>query len=196
MRGVKLPAYFTTLPAPFAPQVWYRSGTMIIAFQSVWRFWPAALLATTGILLLVGVGCATPAPGGGGLDSGYIQPDYAATVNALALSRALPTLTPTPSPLPPTDTPAPTATLAPTPTASPTPTSSPTATTAPQPTYTPRPRPTYTPRPLPNQNQGGGITAAERSPGLFFRATLVDGSEFDMEETLGTPTLLAFWAHW
>ena len=160
---------------------------MIMAFQNVWRFWPAALLGAAGILLLAGVGCATPAPGGGP-DAGYIQPDYAATVNALAPSRVLPTLTPTPSPLPPTDTPAPTATAAPTPSSNPT--------ASPQPTYTPRPRPTYTPRPLPNQNQGGGITAAERSPGLFFQATLVDGSEFDMEDTLGTPTLLAFWAHW
>lgn len=163
---------------------------MIGAFHSVGRFLPAVLGAAAGVLLLVGVGCATPAPGGGGgPDAGYIQPDYAATVNALAPSRVLPTLTPTPSPLPPTDTPEPTATPAPTPTSNPT--------ASPLPTYTPRPRPTYTPRPLPNQNQGGGgITAAERSPGLFFQATLVDGSEFDMEDTLGTPTLLAFWAHW
>lgn len=137
---------------------------MIGAFHSVGRFLPAVLGAAAGVLLLFGVGCATP---GGGSDAGYIQPDYAATVNALAPSRVLPTLTPTSNP-----------------------------TASPQPTYTPRPRPTYTPRPLPNQNQGGGITAAERSPGLFFQATLVDGQEFDMEDTLGTPTLLAFWAHW
>ena len=174
----------------------YRKDTMIAALRNLLRF-PPAVWGAAGILLLAGVGCATPAPGGGGPDSGYIQPDYAATVNALAPSRVLPTLTPTPSPVPPTDTPAPTATPAPTPTSRPTPTSSPIPTASPQPTYTPRPRPTYTPRPLPNQNQGGGgVMAAERSPGLFFQATLLDGSKFDMQDTLGTPTLLAFWAPW
>lgn len=162
---------------------------MIAAFQSVWRFLPALLGVAVGILLLAGAGCTTPAPAPmPTLDAGVVQPDYAATVDALAPSRVLPTLTPTPSPPPPTDTPLPTATatLAPTPTLTP----------SPQPTYTPRLRPTYTPRPLPNQNQGGGVMAAERSPGLFFQATLLDGSRFSMEDTLGTPTLLAFWAPW
>ena len=164
---------------------------MIAAFQSVGRFWPALLGLTAGLLLLAGIGCTTPATAPmPTLDAGVAPPDYAATVNALAPSRILPTLTPTPSPPPPTDTPQPTATA----TATLAPTSTPTP--SPQPTYTPRLRPTYTPRPLPNQNQSGGVMAAERSPGLFFEAILLDGSKFSMEDTLGTPTLLAFWAPW
>lgn len=160
---------------------------MIAAFQSVGRFWPALLGIMAGILLLTGIGCTTPAPGGG-TDAGVAPTNYAATVNALAPSRVLPTLTPTPSPLPPTDTPQPTATATATLATTPTP--------SPQPTYTPRLRPTYTPRPLPNQNQSGGVMAAERSPGIFFETILLDGSKFSMEDTLGTPTLLAFWAPW
>lgn len=154
---------------------------MIAVLRNLLRFGPGALgAAAAGILLLAGVGCATPAPGDdGGIGVG--QPDYAATVNALA-----PTWDPTETPTPlPTATPSPTATATPPPTVAAAPT--------PQPTYTPRPRPTYTPRPLPD----AGVAVAERMPGVFFQAILLDGSEFNMEAaTLGTPTLLAFWAPW
>ena len=68
----------------------------------------------------------------------------------------------------PTDTPAPTATSAPTPA-----------------------RPTYTPRPAPTRLGDG-----ERTPAPSFQALTLDGSAVYLEDTLGTPTLLAFWAPW
>ena len=153
------------------------------ALRNILRLGPGVLGAAAGVLLLAGLGCATPEPGADrGVGGG--PPDYAATVDALA-----PTWEPTATPLP-TATAPPTETATP-PTAQPQPTD--TASPTPLPTYTPRPRPTYTPHPLPDD----GIAAAERAPGLFFEGTLLDGSEFNMEEaTLGTPTLLAFWAPW
>lgn len=156
---------------------------MIAVLRNILRFGPGVLGAAAGVLLLAGVSCATPEPGAGG-GVGVGPPDYAATVNALA-----PTWDPTATPLPTAAAP-PTETATP-PSATPQPTD--TAAPTPQPTYTPRPRPTYTPHPLPD----AGIAAAERAPGLFFEGILLDGSEFNMEEaTLGTPTLLAFWAPW
>ena len=66
----------------------------------------------------------------------------------------------------------------------------PTDTPAP-PTYTPRPRPTYTPRPAPTQAGDG-----ERAAATPFRAELLDGTEITLSDTIGAPTLLAFWAPW
>ena len=57
------------------------------------------------------------------------------------------------------------------------------------PTYTRRP--TYTPRPAPTK-----ATAVERQDGPLFQAVLLDGNKFDLADTLGTPTLLTFWAPW
>ena len=63
-----------------------------------------------------------------------------------------------------------------------------TATVTP-PTYTPKP--TYTPRPAPTE-----AVAEERQAGPLFEAVLLDGNKFDLADTLGTPTLLTFWAPW
>ncbi len=52
-------------------------------------------------------------------------------------------------------------------------------------------RPTYTPRPAPTK-----ATAVERQDGPLFQAVLLDGNKFDLADTLGTPTLLTFWAPW
>ena len=57
------------------------------------------------------------------------------------------------------------------------------------PTYIPRP--TYTPRPAPTE-----AVAEERQAGPLFQAVLLDGNKFDLADTLGTPTLLTFWAPW
>ena len=64
-------------------------------------------------------------------------------------------------------------------------------TDAPPPTYTPRPAPTYTPRPLPPVSFAG-----ERENAPLFQAALLDGAVYDLADTLGAPTLLAFWAPW
>ena len=77
------------------------------------------------------------------------------------------------------------------PTAAPTVAASAPADTAATPTYTPRARPTYTPRPAPTQAGDGELVAA-----IPFRAELLDGTEIALSDTLGTPTLLAFWAPW
>ena len=52
-------------------------------------------------------------------------------------------------------------------------------------------RPTYTPRPAPTE-----AVAEERQAGPLFQAVLLDGNKFDLANTLGTPTLLTFWAPW
>ena len=67
----------------------------------------------------------------------------------------------------------------------------PTPADTPSPTYTPRPRPTYTPRPAPTP-----ATAKQREPAIGFQAVTLDGSEIRLDDTLGSPTLLAFWAPW
>jgi hypothetical protein len=77
------------------------------------------------------------------------------------------------------------------PSASPTDTPVPAAETPTPPTYTPRPLPTYTPRPVPLP---AGET--ERSQAVPFQAQTLDGSVLTLSDTLGTPTLLAFWAPW
>ena len=94
--------------------------------------------------------------------------DYGATVEAL-LPTADPTVPPTPIP---------------------TPTSIP-PTDTPAPTFTPRPRPTYTPWPTPTK-----ATTEDRQPAIPFNAQMLDGSEFSLPDSFGSPTLLAFWAPW
>lgn len=94
--------------------------------------------------------------------------DYGATAEAL-LPTADPTVPPTP-------------TLAPTPVP---------LTDTPAPTYTPRPQPTYTPWPTPTR-----ATTEDRQPAIPFNAQTLDGSEFSLPESFGSPTLLAFWAPW
>lgn len=94
--------------------------------------------------------------------------DYGATIEAL-----LPTADPTAPPAP-----TPTATAIP-------------PTDTPAPTYTPRPQPTYTPWPTPTK-----ATTEDRQPAIPFNAQMLDGSEFSLPESYGSPTLLAFWAPW
>ena len=94
--------------------------------------------------------------------------DYGATVEAL-----LPTADPTAPPAP-----TPTATAIP-------------PTDTPAPTYTPRPQPTYTPWPTPTK-----ATTEDRQPAIPFNAQMLDGSEFSLSDSYGSPTLLAFWAPW
>ena len=123
-------------------------------------------LALTVLALVLGCAAPTGQPP---------APDYEATVQLL-----LPTAEPTEPPTP---------TVAPTPTESSAP--------PPPPTYTPRPmptdapQPTYTPRPVPTQMGSG-----EREPSIPFQARLLDGTDLSLPDTAGTPTLLAFWAHW
>ena len=64
------------------------------------------------------------------------------------------------------------------------------------PVFTPMPtlapaRPTYTPRPAPTRLGDG-----ERQAAPAFQAVTLDGSAVYLEDLLGTPTLLAFWAPW
>ena len=132
-----------------------------------------ALAALTALVVLLLTGCATTAEEPGAIDHG-------ATVAAL-----LPTQHPTEPP--PSATALAATEIPPTGTA----TAATPPTTPPPPTYTPRPRPTYTPRPAPTPAGEGA-----RQPAENFRARLLDGSELELSDTLGTPTLLAFWAPW
>ena len=70
-------------------------------------------------------------------------------------------------------------------------TPAPTLAPTPAPTYTSSPDPTYTPHP-------GIDTAAteDRPPAHPFSAQTLDGQQFSLEETYGSPTLIAFWAPW
>ncbi len=132
------------------------------------KFASWALLALILAISVVMVGCAAPT-------GEPAEPDYAATVQIL-----LPTVEPTEPP---------------TPTAMPTP-EAPTATS--QPTDSPEPtatlRPTYTPRPLPAP--AGSDGSGERERAIPFQARLLDGADLLLADTIGTPTLLAFWAPW
>ena len=98
------------------------------------------------------------------------QPDHGATVQAL---------------LPPAEP-----TTPPTATAVPTPAEAAASTSVP-PTDTPLPPPTYTPRPAPTRAGDG-----ERERATPFQAQTLDGSVLTLSDTLGSPTLLAFWAPW
>ena len=73
--------------------------------------------------------------------------------------------------------------------------SRPTWTPLPRPTYTPRARPTYTPHPTPTRRATAG-EAGGREAATPFAAYLLDGSQLALADTLGSPTLLAFWAPW
>ena len=131
-----------------------------------------ALAALTALVVLLLSGCATTAREPAGIDHG-------ATVSAL-----LPTQHPKEPP--PSATALAATAIPPTTSAAVNP-----PTIPPPPTYTPRPRPTYTPRPAPTPAGEGA-----RQPAENFRARLLDGSELELSDTLGTPTLLAFWAPW
>ena len=96
-------------------------------------------------------------------------PDYPATIQFL-----LPTAEPTEPPIP---------------TAMPTPEPS-TATSPPTDTR----RPTYTPRPLPAPAESS--ESGEREQSIPFQARLLDGADLLLADTIGAPTLLAFWAPW
>ena len=131
----------------------------------------SASCALLALILALGatlVGCAAPA-------EQPATPDYPATIQFL-----LPTAEPTAPPLP-------TATATP---QSPTATSPPADT--PEPTATLRP--TYTPRPLPAPAESG--EPSEREQSIPFQARLLDGADLLLADTIGTPTLLAFWAPW
>ena len=58
-------------------------------------------------------------------------------------------------------------------------------------TNTPRHALTYTPWAEPTK-----ATTDSRQPAPPFNAHTLDGNEFSLEETLGSPTLIAFWAPW
>jgi len=76
----------------------------------------------------------------------------------------------------------------------PTPTAVPTSvppTDTPAPTHTPRLQPTYTPWPTPTK-----ATVENRQRAIPFNAEMLDGSQFALQDGLGTPTLLAFFAPW
>ena len=131
------------------------------------------------VIMLAIAGCGgLPASSGGSAPA----TNYEATVQALLpTAPATATATATPAPIP-------TATgAADTPPA-------PFAAT-PRPTYTPRARPTYTPHPTPTRGALAG-DGRGREAATPFAAYLLDGSQLALADTLGAPTLLAFWAPW
>ncbi len=149
--------------------IWPRNPFSVCAREpGTLKFSSCVLLVLVLALGVILAGCASPA-------ERSATPDYQATIQIL-----LPTAEPTEPP---------------TPTAMPTP-ESPTATSSP--TDTPEPtatlRPTYTPRPLPAQAESSG--SSEREQSIPFKAPLLDGTDLVLADTIGTPTLLAFWAPW
>ena len=132
------------------------------------------------VVMLAIAGC-----GGSPASSGGAAPatDYDATVQAL-----LP-----PAPAMATATPAPIPTATAMPGAADTPPAPSVAT--PRPTYTPRARPTYTPHPTPTRGALAG-DGRGREAATPFAAYLLDGSQLALADTLGAPTLLAFWVPW
>ena len=132
------------------------------------------------VVMLAIAGCGgLPASSGGAAPA----TDYDATVQAL-----LP-----PAPVTATATPAPIPTATRMPGAADTP-PAPSAATL-RPTYTPRARPTYTPHPTPTRGALAG-DGRGREAATPFAAYLLDGSQLALADTLGAPTLLAFWAPW
>ena len=132
------------------------------------KFSSGAWLALALALGVILVGCAAPA-------AQSATPDYPATIQFLMAtvepaepptSAAMTTPDPPTATSPPDDTPAPTATL--------------------RPTYTPHPRPT----PAASSEPG------EREPAIPFEARRLNGADLVLSDTIGTPTLLAFWAPW
>ena len=158
------------------------------------------------------VGCAAPA-------DGPAPPDYQSTVQVLLPTAeptappkaAEPTAPPTPAarateptapPTPAAKAAGPTAPPSPAaratePAAPPTPaaraTEPPTSTNTPPPTATQRP--TYTPHPVPQADSTAADTRG-RETSIPFEARLLDGTDLAFADTIGSPTLLAFWAPW
>ena len=131
------------------------------------------------VVMLAIAGCGgLPASSGGAAPA----TDYDATVQAL-LPTAPATATATPAPIP-TATAAGAADTPPAPFVA-----------TPRPTYTPRARPTYTPHPTPTRPAPAGEVNG-REAAVPFAAYLLDGSQLALADTLGAPTLLAFWAPW
>ncbi len=145
---------------------------------------PRSRTTTSAIAILI---CALASVFLGGCAPNTAEPggsDHSATVQVLLPTSENPAAPSgdAPAAIPPTDSP----TLI---TATDTPIA---ATDTPAPaTYTPRPPPTYTPRPAPTREGDG-----EREEAVTFQAQLLDGSVLNLSDTLGTPTLLAFWAPW
>ena len=131
------------------------------------------------VVMLAIAGCGgLPASSGGAAPA----TDYDATVQALLPTAPVPA-TATPAPIP-TATAAGGADTPPVPSA-----------TTLRPTYTPRARPTYTPHPTPTRPAPAGDVNG-REAAVPFAAYLLDGSQLALADTLGAPTLLAFWAPW
>ena len=103
---------------------------------------------------------------------------------AVLLPTAPPPATATPAPIPTATAAAGAADMPPAPSAA-----------TPRPTYTPRARPTYTPHPTPTRPAPAGDVNG-REAAVPFAAYLLDGSQLALADTLGAPTLLAFWAPW
>ena len=136
---------------------------------------PVLLFIAVVMLAIAGCG-GLPASSGGAAPA----MDYDATVQAL-----LPTAPATATPAPiPTATAAGAADTPPAPFVA-----------TPRPTYTPRARPTYTPHPTPTRGALAG-DGRGREAATPFAAYLLDGSQLALADTLGAPTLLAFWAPW
>ncbi len=142
-------------------------------------------------------GSAADKSGGGGseLAATPSQPAGSATAPPTAMgpigreqSSSSPAATATPSP-----NAAPDQTAYPTPTSQPKPSSDVSASVAPTMTATvppPSPAvPTATAQPAPNAGDG-------RPPPITFAGTLMDGTSFDLNDAVGKPALLVFWAPW
>ena len=66
---------------------------------------------------------------------------------------------------------------------------------APRNPVTTEPRPESTDRPAPTA-QPPIIVATDRPTAIQFQALTLDGDTFDLSQSRGTPTLIAFWAPW
>ena len=146
-------------------------------FMQPTRRLTAIMTISAAICLAVSLLACTAAPAPDAPDAEYATRVEALLPTAESIATAVsstntavpPTLDPAApvnTPVPATDTPAP-------------------------PTYTPRPLPTYTPRPVPLP-----AGERERTQAIPFQAQSIDGSEVNLPDTFGTPTLLAFWAPW
>ena len=138
---------------------------------------PVLLFIAVVMLAIAGCG-GLPASSGGAAAT-----DYDATVQALLPTAPLPA-TATPAPIPTATVAAGAADTPPVPSVA-----------TPRPTYTPRARPTYTPHPTPTRPAPAGDVNG-REAAVPFAAYLLDGSQLALADTLGAPTLLAFWAPW
>lgn len=159
-----------------APRLCFPAPNSVGTFmQRIRRLTAIFAVVAAMCLIMSSFGCSVPPPDGSDAES-------AARVDALlpTAESVAPAAASTNTAVPPTDAPA-------APINTPVP-----ANDAPAPpTYTSRPLPTYTPRPVP-------IPAGERerAQAIPFQAQSLDGSEVNLPDTFGTPTLLAFWAPW